>query len=244
MKGKPSAGSAEHAPSPRGPVRRRLAISGSLILAAGLCAMPVHGASAADTVGPGQPVRSCESLTALRFPDGTTVTSASQTTTTPAICNVELLIPQNIHMRVSLPVDTWNGRFQGVGGGGFNGSVPDTQSAAKTGYAAAASDSGHTADSSDASWAWSPTGMNASLINDFLSRALHETTVKGKAVTQAFSGKSPTYSYWNGCSNGGREGLQEAQAQPRDYDGILAGAPARRRSRRTGSSPRRSGPRS
>ncbi|MEU1005797.1 tannase/feruloyl esterase family alpha/beta hydrolase [Streptomyces tibetensis] len=68
--------------------------------------------------------------------------------------------------------------------------------------------------------------MNASLINDFLSRALHETTVKGKAVARAFYGKSPTYSYWNGCSNGGREGLQEAQVQPRDYDGILAGAPA------------------
>ena len=226
MKWKPSAGSAEHAPSPRGPVRRRLAISGSLILAAGLCAMPVHGASAADTVGSGQPVRSCESLRDLRFSDGTTVTNASQTTTTPAICNVELLVPQNIHMRVSLPVGTWNGRFQGVGGGGFDGSVPDTESAAKTGYAAAGSDSGHTADSSDASWAWSPTGMNRSLINDFISRALHETTVKGKAVTQAFYGTSPTYSYWNGCSNGGREGLQEAQAQPRDYDGILAGAPA------------------
>ncbi|WP_306954264.1 tannase/feruloyl esterase family alpha/beta hydrolase [Streptomyces sp. B4I13] len=157
--------------------------------------MQVHGASAAANTRPGQPVRSCESLTALRFPDGTTVTSASQTTTTPVICNVELLVPQNIHMRVSLPVATWNGRFQGVGGGGFDGSVPDTESAAKAGYAAAGSDSGHTADSSDASWAWSPTGMNASLINDFLSRALHETTVKGKAVTQAFYGKSPTLWY-------------------------------------------------
>ncbi|MEU1005796.1 tannase/feruloyl esterase family alpha/beta hydrolase [Streptomyces tibetensis] len=151
MKWKSSAGSAEHAPSPRGPVRRRLAISGSLILAAGFCAIPVPAASAADTVGSGQPVQSCESLTDLRFPDGTTVTSASQTTTTPVICNVELLVPQDIHMRVSLPVGTWNGRFQGVGGGGFNGSIPDTESAAKAGYAAAGSDSGHTADSGDAS---------------------------------------------------------------------------------------------
>ncbi|MFF7486884.1 tannase/feruloyl esterase family alpha/beta hydrolase [Streptomyces luteogriseus] len=132
-------------------------------------------------------------------------------------------------------------RFQGVGGGGFNGSIPDTESAAKTGYAAAGSDSGHSADSSDASWAWSLTGMNRSLINDFISRALHETTVKGKVVTQAFYGTSPNYAYWNGCSNGGREGLQKRRSSPAT---TTASWPARRRSRRTGSSLRRCGPRS
>ncbi|MEU0585379.1 tannase/feruloyl esterase family alpha/beta hydrolase [Streptomyces sp. NPDC006132] len=226
MKWKPSAGSAEHAGTPRGPVGRRLVIAASVMLTVGFATTPGHAASAATTVEPGQPVRSCESLTDLRFADGTVVTSASQTTTTPAICNVELLVPQSIHVRVSLPVDTWNGRFQGVGGGGFNGSVPDTETAAKTGYAAAGSDSGHTGSSRDASWAWSPTGMNWSLINDFVSRASHETTAKGKSVTRAFYGTSPGHSYWNGCSNGGREGLSEAQVHPDDYDGILAGAPA------------------
>src|SRR5437773_11519950 len=53
-------------------------------------------------------------------------------------------------------------------------------------------------------------------------------SVQAKALIQAFYGSAPKYSYWNGCSTGGRQGLKEAQMFPNDYDGIIAGAPANR----------------
>src|SRR6267154_2653901 len=55
---------------------------------------------------------------------------------------------------------------------------------------------------------------------------VHEMTVKGKAIVKAFYGKSPKYSYFNGCSTGGKEGLMEAQRYPDDYDGINIGGSA------------------
>jgi len=55
---------------------------------------------------------------------------------------------------------------------------------------------------------------------------LHETTVKAKAVVAAFYNKNPKFSYYNGCSTGGRQGLVEATRYPEDFDGIVAGAPA------------------
>jgi hypothetical protein len=180
--------------------------------------------ASASPARPG-PVRSCASLAQLAFADGTKVTSAEDTTTA-GICHVHLLVPEKINIIVSLPSTGWNGRFQGVGGGGFAGSVTPPDSTARTGYAAAATDTGHAADGGDGSWAWSPTGMKTNLIQDFASRSLHELTVKGKAVTRAFYGRSPAYSYWNGCSTGGRQGLMEAQRYPDDYDGILSAAPA------------------
>ncbi len=64
------------------------------------------------------------------------------------------------------------------------------------------------------------------MIEDFAYRSLHEMTVKAKALIEVFYGRAPQYSYWNGCSTGGRQGLMEAQRFPDDYDGILAGAPA------------------
>ena len=63
---------------------------------------------------------------------------------------------------------------------------------------------------------------------DFGWRSEHEMTVKSKTIIQAFYGNAPRLSYWNGCSTGGRQGLQEAQRFPADYDGIIAGAPANR----------------
>lgn len=55
---------------------------------------------------------------------------------------------------------------------------------------------------------------------------MHLTAVAGKALTAAFCGAPPRYSYFNSCSNGGQQGLMEAKRFPDDYDGIVAGAPA------------------
>jgi feruloyl esterase len=57
-------------------------------------------------------------------------------------------------------------------------------------------------------------------------RAVHETAQTGQAVVAAFCGQRPNHSYFNGCSNGGRQAPMEAQRYPADYDGIIAGSPA------------------
>src|SRR5205807_8521491 len=88
------------------------------------------------------------------------------------------------------------------------------------GYAAASTNTGH--DGGDASFV---PGHPEKLV-DFAYRAVHEMTVKAKAVTEAYYGNAPARAYWNGCSSGGKQGLKEGQKFPRDYDGIIAGAPA------------------
>ena len=94
--------------------------------------------------------------------------------------------------------------------------------AVTAGYAAASTDTGHHASGTDASWALGHPQKSI----DFGWRAIHETAEKGKAVVAAFYGEAPRHSYFNSCSNGGRQALMEAQRFPADYDGIVAGAPA------------------
>ncbi len=87
------------------------------------------------------------------------------------------------------------------------------------GYAVAATDTGHT--SRDGSFAFN----HPEKLIDFSYRAVHEMTVQAKALVNAYYGKAPSASYWDGCSTGGRQGLKEAQRYPADYDGIVAGTP-------------------
>ena len=94
--------------------------------------------------------------------------------------------------------------------------------AVKAGYAATATDTGHSGSPIDATWALG----HPEKVIDFGHRGIHEMTRVAKAVVQAFYGKSQQRAYFAGCSDGGREALMEAQRYPEDYDGILAGAPA------------------
>jgi feruloyl esterase len=94
--------------------------------------------------------------------------------------------------------------------------------ALRRGYATAGTDTGHEADAEDASWAF----HHPEKVIDFGYRALHATSANAKSLIQAFYTRSPRYSYFDSCSDGGREGLMEAQRFPEDFDGILAGAPA------------------
>jgi feruloyl esterase len=93
------------------------------------------------------------------------------------------------------------------------------------GFAAGATDTGHTGGS--ASFALDANGkLDWQAIRNFAHVGIHEMTVTGKALTEAMYGVAPRYSYFNGCSTGGRQGLMEAQRYPQDYDGIAAAAPA------------------
>ncbi len=144
----------------------------------------------------------------------------------PAFCRVTgILKPSadsNIQFEVWMPATDWNGKLQGVGNGGFAGSIQYGPMAGALGqnYAVVNSDTGHTG--SDATWAL---GHPEKLI-DYGYRAVHETTVLAKKIVVAFYGNGPRRSYFSSCSNGGRQALMEAQRYPADYDGIIAGAPA------------------
>jgi hypothetical protein len=200
------------------------------VLAAIVAAMGLGGpAIAARTAA------SCASLASLTLPN-TTVNSATAvpaTPTTPGHCAVKLTVnnpPSNDQVRVGvfLP-DSWNGRFQGVGGGGFVGGNPDSPNLAalQAGYATAGTDTGHAGSGGNGAFALNDDGtLNRQLIDDFAFVGIHEMTVTAKAVIAAYYGRRPAYSYFNGCSTGGRQGYMEAQRYPNDYDGIAAGAPA------------------
>jgi feruloyl esterase len=180
-----------------------------------------------------EPVRSCESLKAVALPD-TTIDSAVVDPgdgRTPASCRVTATVTHppagdQIRVFVGLPMKGWNGRFQGTGGGGFSGgNAGNLRQPLSLGYAAGATDTGH--EGGSGSFALDAKGrLNWQSIRDNAYLGIHEMTETGKALTQEFYGKAPRYSYFNGCSTGGRQGLSEAQRFPDDYRGILAGAPA------------------
>jgi hypothetical protein len=143
-------------------------------------------------------------------------------------CLVKVLVPRAINIWVGLPMaGAWNGRWQSVGGGVYAGTVNAPTEALRGGYAAAATDTGHaTGPMSGIFGMLEPGKPNVELQKDFATRSLHMMAVVGKQLVQHFYGRGPAYSYWNGCSTGGRQGLRMAQDHPEDYDGILAGAPA------------------
>jgi len=151
--------------------------------------------------------------------------------TLPSFCRVVASVKptadSDIRIEVWLPAANWNGRFQAAGGAaGANSAVagginfPALANALLAGYATAGTDNGH----QGATLAFAP-GHPEKLI-DFGYRATHEMTVKAKAIVEAFYGSKPSYSYWNACAAGGRQGLQEAQRYPADYDGVVVTAPA------------------
>jgi feruloyl esterase len=180
------------------------------------------------------PGRTCESLGELRLPNTTIESAVLEPAAAggPALCRVTAVVthpPADDRVRIFLafPMTGWNGRFQGVGGGGFSGgSAMGVRAPAITGFAAGSTDTGHEGGSGSFALDASTNRLNWMLIRDNAYLGIHEMTVTGKAVTQAFYGTAPAKSYFNGCSTGGRQGLSEAQRYPADYDGILSGAPA------------------
>jgi feruloyl esterase len=180
------------------------------------------------------PARSCESLAQVALPN----TQVKEAVTVPAAggaagwCRVTAVVSDpgdtdKITVWVGLPLQNWNGRFQGTGGGGFMvGSLGSLAPQVAKGYAAAATDGGLARDEGDktrppqaidGSFALNSAGhLDWSLIRDTAYRGIHEMTVTGKAFTQAFYGQAAPRAYFNGCSTGGRQGQMEAQRFPAD----------------------------
>ena len=122
-------------------------------------------------------------------------------------------------------VGNWNGRIEDLGGGGYAGSVGAVTNATNAGYVGSSTDTGHTG--FDGKFALNPDKtLNWGLIQDFAYNGIHAQAVWSKKLVQMYYGQTQKHTYWNGCSTGGRQGHQQAQKYPNDYDGILAGAPA------------------
>jgi feruloyl esterase len=144
----------------------------------------------------------------------------------PEFCRVAATLrptaDSDIKIEVWLPTSQWNGKLQAVGNGGWAGSIPYTAMAAAvaSGYAAAGTDTGHTGGT--AAFA---IGHPEKVI-DLGYRAVHEVTAEAKALINSFYGRAPQFSIWNGCSQGGRQGITAAVRYPTDFDGVIAGAPA------------------
>lgn len=139
----------------------------------------------------------------------------------PAFCRVAGTVWPEVEFEVWLPTQ-WNTKFMGVGNGGQAGSISHTAMVTplQAGYAIASTDTGHKA--VEAAWALG----HPQRIADFGYRGIHVMTQAAKAIAQAHYGRAPSHSYFDGCSNGGRQALMEAQRYPEDYDGIIAGDPA------------------
>ena len=146
----------------------------------------------------------------------------------PAFCRVQAVArpssDSEISIEVWLPVTGWNHRYLGVGNGSFGGSINFYRlgESLHSGYATSSTDTGHRGRPSESAWATNHPEKQ----KDFDYRAVHETALTSKALIDAFYHSPPARSYFSSCSNGGRQGLMEAERYPADYDGIMAGAPA------------------
>jgi hypothetical protein len=156
-----------------------------------------------------------------------------------AYCQVNVLYgesaQQNINVRVGLPlgpldggsggvIGAWNGRTQGIGGGGCSGSL-NVQAPVNAGYVGSGNDTGHAGGdcepgiNTDGSY-------NLQFINDFIRNGMKQQVLLSKHLAARYYAQAPAYNYWNGCSTGGRQGYVLAQEMGRELDGILANAPA------------------
>jgi feruloyl esterase len=181
----------------------------------------------ANTALPNTSITAAETVTGGSF---TVPGTTNAMNNLPPFCRIAGAIKptqeSEIRFEVWLPLDKWNGKFAGVGNGGWAGTISygQLQEELRRGYAAASTNTGHQAGPAldAARFAFE----HPEQLVDFAYRAHHETTLKAKALVNAFYGQAPERAYWFGCSSGGNEGLHEAQRFPEDYDGIVAGAPA------------------
>lgn len=175
--------------------------------------------SANVTCSQASPHQSLEELRRLNLPE-VTIESAKQEA---AHAKVDGVIGGTIRFELLLP-DDWNGRFVMGGGGGFVGTVQNgARDSVNYGYATAGTDTGHEY-KPGYSAAWAYTNIEAQVNFGYLG--VHRTVEVSKAILREYYGHDAAYSYFEGCSRGGGQAMMEAQRFPKDFDGIVSGAPA------------------
>ena len=216
--------------------------AGAVILA---CVMGTAAQSPERAATPRSQSVECTALTGRTFDNGTSIIDSTLVTSGPLRISDTITIPNlpsfcrvqavsrpsavsHIQFEVWLPQPAaWNRKFLSTGEGGFAGQLNYQRNGLdgamdellRRGYATASTDTGHL--SSDQWWAVGHPEKAA----DYLYRAKHVTTVAAKAIIATYYGAPPTRSYFSSCSNGGRQGLIEAQRYPDDFDGLIIGAP-------------------
>jgi hypothetical protein len=198
----------------------------TLLPAALLHAQPFSNAneSVADYAnGTITPTSNCAELTEIDLPEIVEISSrmVPAAGNIPAHCNVQGLLEPEIAFRVNLPA-IWNGRFYMVGNGGHAGSLPLDNSSLEYHFVTASTNTGHNSNEEPGATFVLSDPQKAI---DYAYRAVHVTAVTAKGIANAYYGQPVDYSYWNSCSNGGRQGMLEAQRYPNDFDGIVANAP-------------------
>jgi hypothetical protein len=203
---------------------RSLALSGVILVS---FAQSQGTSPYAQTNGAGQSHVECASLLGVqiagaRITEAAAIAAAERGPVRVAHCRVAGVIDKEIRFVEHLP-DRWNERLFAGGGGGFVGR-PENQAIASVnlGYATVGTDTGHEGEGTDARWALN----NRERQINFGYLGIHRTAEIAKAVVKAYYGTDPKFSYFFGCSNGGRQGLMEAQRFPDDFDGIVSCAPA------------------
>ena len=176
------------------------------------------------------PHRSCESIAEYKSKDLREIHAASvaATESAPAFCRVTGVLAPEIGFEVALPA-RWNGRFYMIGNGGLAGEnledrfrLAQRDGALKVGFAFAQTNTGH---DSRKETSGSFVMSNPQKAIDYAYRAVNLTAVTAKALTESYYARPVSRSYWSSCSNGGRQGLIEAQRYSQDFDGALVNSP-------------------
>lgn len=220
-------------------MRKCIIVTGIAALA-GATAMPAlaqHPASFTDMPADAgfiqptvSPQAECEALANEAFHDVSLIEAVHQQASgdVPGFCQVTGYIRPAIRFEIALP-DTWNRRLYMFGNGGYAGEnladperIGRRDAALSRGFMSVQQNTGHDA----ATYRLGEfADGNLGLLIDYASRAVHVTVNLAKEVAERYYDSGPSYSYWNGCSTGGRQGLMAAQRHPGDFDGIVAGAP-------------------
>jgi len=213
---------------------RRLACRPLLLLVIGVVGIVSAEAIASQTVDAGDAAATCEALKGVDFTtvqDAPTQVIATRTVAAagevPAHCRVEGYVAPNVGFVLRLPVrQDWNGKFAHMAPGGYGGSLeimtPWCDDALRRGYACITQNTGHVGATYDATWAYN----NLQAEFDYGIRAANVATLAGKAITQRFYDAPPEYSYFMGCSGGGKQALVQAQRYPWNFDGVIAVEPS------------------
>jgi hypothetical protein len=188
---------------------------------------------------PGVQIRSVEAATARKGwqyitpglnPNGPAISATSVNFCNVSITYTPLDTSRITTVQVWLPTEKWNERIQAIGGGGWAAGLNDVSFGGMTaaviqGYATMTTNGGH-ATSNPSDWVFSSPGVvDKKSFQHFATTSLNDLALIGKAVVGSFYGQAPKYSYWNGCSQGGRQGFTLAQNYPTAFNGIAASAP-------------------